>query len=530
MKATKIASPPFFLLCSGTSLSMPASTDSTTTTKTVDGGKASASTPPPGSFRSLARQGTPFFKSWPMMPSRSSETRSSSTTAEPSEQELMRDIMNARKALDLFLNSRISECEAILKPELCQKSMYYALSKAVMLSLKSMMTFQHADFEEAIEAMRHAIRLTDTVRKRAGGWLYDNLSSLVRSISAEDVKHMKPVQRHAVSCPSLLLLLRENTHISFLLIQELVHAEAHMIKAMLCIVHDESLISFLREGLNVRKSYNIYCAMEKFLQQQEEDGSIELDEHLKSGILFGMGCFHVMLSLLPSTALRLIEFVGFSSDRAYGMHLLESSGGWDMYRKTGKLPSRQGGHDGLRRQFCDILLIAYHVLLAKLIPVSDADDAFGAQVLAYNLDLYPNGMFFLYFYGRQLFGETKLDEADAQYIRAIETQKDWVQLQHMCYWERGLISVLKQDWHTAAEMYETLYRDSNWSKAVYTYFKALSLYMLSVNETDEEKRHSLRTEAMSLMKKVDGAKQKIAGKSIPLEVSERTSCFFSRCK
>lgn len=296
-------------------------------------------------------------------------------------------------------------------------------------------------------------------------------------------------------------------------------------KAGLCIVHDESFVSFIREGLNVRNSYGTYTALEKFVVFVQEEAAAgrdvseyKLDDHFTSGVLFGMGCFKVMLSLLPTAVLRLVEFIGFHGDREAGMHLLESSGGWDEYRKTGVLPPRQGPEEGCRRQFCDIFLIAYHIVLSKLLPVPDADDDFGGKVLAYNLQLYPNGTFFLYFSGRQKFSQTKLEEADGQYIKSIQSQKDWSQLHHMCFWERGLIALLRCDWPTAAEMHETLYRDSNWSKCVYAYLNGLSFYMVALHEQDPKKRQRLMTQAAYLMKKVPGLKQKIAGKSIPLEV------------
>lgn len=291
----------------------------------------------------------------------------------------------------------------------------------------------------------------------------------------------------------------------------------------MCIIRDESYISFIREGLHIRQAYMTYTVLEKYVLEEDStkgEDDPPMDDHFRSGVLFGMGAFKVMLSLLPRTVLRLIEFIGFTSDRAQGMKLLQAPGGWDNYKKTGEMPSIQGPDEGLRRQFCDMLLIAYHVLLAKLIPVNDCDDPLAAAILNYNLQLYPNGVFFLYLHGRQLFSETKLTEATEEYIRAINIQKDWKQLQHICYWERGLVSTLEQDWKTAAEMFDILYMESNWSKAVYTYFKGVALYMRALEEKqDAKKRHSLMTQATYMMKKVPGARQKIAGRSIPLEVS-----------
>lgn len=302
------------------------------------------------------------------------------------------------------------------------------------------------------------------------------------------------------------------------------HAEAYMLKALLCVVHDESLISLLREGIHVRSAYQTFSLLEKYVESVREEeaqgknvSAYKLDKHFVSGVNFGMGTFQVMLSLLPGFVLKVLEVIGMSGSREHGMCLIESTGGWDKYKETGIAPARQGPDEALRRQFCDILLIGYHVLLAKLVPVSDADDDLGDRVLAYNLALYPKGVFFLYFRGRQLFSLTKLREAKEKYIEAIETQKDWAQLQHMCFWEQGLIATLEHDWATAADMFDTLFQESNWSKAVYTYFRAVALYMMA-QEADSRKKERLMTQVIFMMKRVPNSLQKIAGKSIPLEV------------
>ncbi|KAI7860329.1 hypothetical protein BDC45DRAFT_430529 [Circinella umbellata] len=404
---------------------------------------------------------------------------------------MFEDMLSARRALDLFLDSRIQEAEAILEPQLCKTSMYYALGKSVLLTLKSMMTFEQADFQVAIEALRHTVQLSTNIMRKAHGALWFLEGWVKNGLSVDRLQKMRPLYRHA----------------------ELVHAEAYLLKAMICIIHDESLVSFLREGLNVRQSYMTYTVLEKFIDTTTEP----LDAHFTSGVKFGMGCFNLMLSMLPKTVMRLVQFIGFSGQRTHGLELLKSSGGWDKYKETGIMVERQGPEEGLRRQFCDMALICDHIVISKLIPMSHVDEELGRTILRYNLDLYPNGVFFLYFHGRQLFSERKLDQANAKYIRAIETQKEWAQLQHICYWERGLISILQRDWKTATDIYEILYKESNWSKAVYAYFKGITLYTLAKHEQDKKKQSTLITQAAYLLKKVPSLRQKIAGKSIPLE-------------
>jgi hypothetical protein len=284
-------------------------------------------------------------------------------------------------------------------------------------------------------------------------------------------------------------------------------------------------VSFLREGLHVRASYYTYKTLQKFLNHVREQAllgknvtSCKVDDHFTSGVSLGVGLFNLMISLLPSSLVKLVNFIGFSSNRAYGMEVLEAVGGWEEYAglPPNQYPPPQESNEGLRRQFCDMALMLYHIILSKLIPLSDVNEEVSDRILAYSLNLYPNGVFFLFFSGRQLGARGQLVEAKSQYQKAIDMQKDWKQLQHMCYWELGLINLLQQDWQGSLDCYNTLYKESNWSKCVYTYLQAISLFTLASTKPEEEKK-KLLVQAGEMMIKVSSAKQKIAGKSIPLE-------------
>lgn len=308
----------------------------------------------------------------------------------------------------------------------------------------------------------------------------------------------------------------------------------------MCIIHDESIVSFLREGLHVRSSYNTYKTLQKYLNNVRDDAilgkdisSCGLDDHFTSGVSLGVGLFNLMISLLPNSVMKLVEFIGFTSDRAFGMETLEAVGGWEEY--TGlhfsELPPPQEPDEGLRRQFCDMTLMMYHIILSKLIPLSDVNEELSDRILAYNLKMYPDGVFFLFFSGRQLGARGQLSEAKTQYQKAINTQKDWKQLQHMCFWELGLINLLQQTWQEALDCYTILQKESNWSKSVYYYLQAISLFTLSIaSSTTPDQQKKLSKEAGEMMHKVTGAKQKIAGKSIPIEkfVSRKARKFIAQ--
>ncbi|KAG0757795.1 hypothetical protein G6F16_001978 [Rhizopus arrhizus] len=413
------------------------------------------------------------------------------------QQNLLLDAVEVRRALDLFLDSKISDAEHILEPKR-SSSLYHSLGHAFILFLKSLMTFQQVDIEAAIEALKETVQLADGFRKKDSGWV-GSISSWVKGMTVQDIKNMSRLHRHA----------------------ELIYAESYLLKALLCIIHDESFVSFLREGLHIRSSYNTYKTLQKFLVYAKEEAAagkdvsdLSLDDHFTSGVSLGVGLFHILISLLPTSVMKVVEFIGFTNDRAYGLEILENVGGWEEYHQD--LPPPQEADEGLRRQFCDMALLLYHVILSKLIPLSDVNEDLAERILAYNLKLYPSGVFFLYFSGKQLGACGNLVMAKSQFEKAIRTQKDWKQLQHMCYWELGLISLLQHDWPSSREFYTTLYQESNWSKAVYLYLQAVSHYMIASTKEEKEGKELVK-KACEMMQKVTDSKQKIAGKSLPLE-------------
>lgn len=117
-------------------------------------------------------------------------------------------------------------------------------------------------------------------------------------------------------------------------------------------------------------------------------------------------------------------------------------------------------------------------------------------------------MFFLYFSGRLYSTQALLETAVKQFHLAINAQKEYIQLQHICHWDLGLTSLAMGDWAQGYDCFNILNKDSNWSKAIYAYAKATTLY-----EQGKEK-----SRADEIMRDVPDLMQRIAGKSIPLEV------------
>ncbi|KND04437.1 uncharacterized protein SPPG_00166 [Spizellomyces punctatus DAOM BR117] len=446
------------------------------------------------------------------------------------EKNVLVDIAEVEYAVDMFLNSRFVEPERYLKQKYC-RSMYYTLGYAVILWLKSVMTFDPADVEGATDALRNTLEMATLFRKEQG--LVASFTGMVmRAKEGSHLKNMTTLQRHA----------------------ELVYAEAHLLKSMLSLVTDTNMVAFVREGLNIRSAYNVYKSCYRFLQRvYDEEGGAQglvkngVDEHFVSGVLLGVGGFNVTLSMLPGKVLRLFELIGFSGDRDFGLSRLEIGGKWPVNDRTaiisrgkshkpGKgnsgakglhsredslpagsdinrvpfaMPETNSKTGGLRKFLCDLVLLGYHIILSSAVQLPDCDIPFAKEILSVSLKKYPDSFIFLALHGRLFQTEGKPSAAIAEYKRVMNLQSDWRQLVHVCVWDSGICNGALGDWTEAANCYEVLFKESRWSKAIYRYMQAVYLYAI-----DEEKN---RDTVAAMLKEVPKLTQKIAGKSIPME-------------
>ncbi|KAJ2548102.1 hypothetical protein EV175_004955 [Coemansia sp. RSA 1933] len=365
---------------------------------------------------------------------------------------------------------------------------------------------------------------------------------------------------------------------------ELVHAEAHLMRAMLNVAMGDGVMALLREGWHVRAAYATYRNCYAFVQDAYAAGEV-VDDHFVSGTYFGMGVFNIVLSMLPARLLRFIELVGFSADRALGIELLYIASGWRAQEPTqsmlGAAPCK-GLHPcgyGLRSEFCALALHIYHVVLCTDLFLGFPNLPLVDAVLHKSLREHSGGLLYMYFEGRLLMARAQLDDAIARYSQLVQEAKSdddsaetnpngesaeaklladlaklsvdgspdaseesdspsddtpkssssqWRQLQYLGYWERSLCLMALGRWLEAAQGFDTLRRENNWNKAVYTYALACCVWEHYLGACDgwppedrsdglDARQTQLLETVCTLMRTVPSLKRKMAGKSIPIE-------------
>ncbi|KAG8595502.1 hypothetical protein GDO81_001539 [Engystomops pustulosus] len=349
-------------------------------------------------------------------------------------------------ALNLFLNNKFSEALELLRPW-AKDSMYHALGYSTILVMQAAMTFEPQDIQMGIGTMKEALQTCQRFRKRNS--VVESLSNLVSKQSGDQLSEE---EMHAEIC----------------------YAECLLQKAALTFVQDENMINFIKGGLKIRTSYQIYKECHQVLSGMTHNkNSSETQHQFEGGVKLGIGAFNLMLSLLPSRILRLLEFIGFSGNRELGLFQL-----------------REGASGAsLRAILCVLTLLFYHTYVSLIL-----------------------GILILFYAARIGILKGTLEQAQETFRQCIVAQHEWKQIHHLCYWELMWCHSFQQDWLKAYHYADLLCKESKWSKAIYVFQKAAILSMLP-----EEDARSTGEDIVALFRQVEGLKQRIAGKSIPTE-------------
>ena len=387
--------------------------------------------------------------------------------------------------MQLFLNSDMQRAE-----EMCmqgtQTRLYRAAGMGVINTVKSLMTFDPEDMQIAMKCCKHTRDIASVLRKKKR-----KLSNLLPG--KNDTASMTLLQQHA----------------------ELVYAESVLCKAIVGILYSGDTVGLVREAMGLRTAYIVLRDLLKMVESADhaaekanrsgQPSSRTIDEDLRSGVYFGMGSCMLVLSLLEPRMLKFMEGVGFVGDRRKAMELFERAGGWSRQRRE---PALSASQEGVRRPLCDLAILIYHLVISANVPVPDVDLAFADRVLSWNLHRFPQGTFYLFFSAMLYSSQALPEKAIECYRTAIEAQREYKQLHHLCYWKLSLTYLTTCDYDQAYECYDVLSRESNWSKAIYQYAKAAMLY---------ESSPMRRGQAEAIISTVPKLVKKMAGRHLPFE-------------
>ena len=97
--------------------------------------------------------------------------------------------------------------------------------------------------------------------------------------------------------------------------------------------------------------------------------------------------------------------------------------------------------DGLRQFLASMVLLGYHLVVAYFL--GNFDDQSNLKlckgILDEKLQLYPRGVFFLFFKGRYHFIQGQMPQAKEAYLASCSQQDQWPQFHHVCNYKRKLL-------------------------------------------------------------------------------------------
>lgn len=377
-------------------------------------------------------------------------------------------LMECSSALELFLNNRFMDALALLKPWKSQ-SMYHAMGYSSILVMQAAMTFEPKDMDLAMASLRESLETCQKFRKKIG--IMESFTNFWYKQSGEKLTED---EMHA----------------------ELCYAEVLLQKAALTFL-DESIIGFIKGGMRIRNSYQIYKECLAMANAMDEtDKQISTHTHFRGGISMGIGSFNLMLSLLPSRVLRLMEFLGFSGDREMGLSELRAG----------------AASNSLRSILSTLTLLMFHLYITVILGTGDGNLTEAEALLEPYKKKFPNGALILFYTARIAVLKGNFTFAQEKYLACIASQEEWRQIHHLCYWELMWAYSFEQNWKEAYRYADLLCKESKWSQAIYVFQKAAILSMLPAEEVT-----NLRENVVELFRQVDGLRLRIAGKSIPTE-------------
>lgn len=386
-----------------------------------------------------------------------------------SKMDLRTSIEECTMALNLVLNNKFSEALDLLKPW-SKDSMYHALGYSSILVMQATMTFEHKDIQTGMATIKEALQTCQRFRKRNS--VVESISSLMSKQSADSLKEE---EMHAEIC----------------------YAESLLQKATLTFVQDENMISFIKGGIKIRTSYQIYKDCQSVLNMsQGVGGASEAFRQFEGGVKLGIGSFNLMLSLLPARILRLLEFIGFSGNREFGLSQLRDG----------------ASSHSLRSILCVLTLLFYHTYISLILGTGEGNLVEAEALLEPYIERFPRGAIILFYSARIALLRGNFEKAVVKFQECISAQQQWRQIHHLCYWELMWCHSFQQKWTEAYRYADLLCRESRWSKAIYVYQKAAILCMMS-----EDELKATGENMVELFRQVEGLKQRLAGKSIPTE-------------
>jgi len=368
---------------------------------------------------------------------------------------------NGRQMMIKFLDNKFEEVIGILDDQ-ADISIIHKLGSAAVHFFDSILTMDKEKMSMALVSMREAAEFADKHRKKTGYISY---------LITPDYNTFNDVECHA----------------------ELCYAATMLVSGLLIALEDQSIYGFVNGGLKIRMAHQSFKECAYILKHKTNWESQVARMHFESGTRLGVGSFDLIISFFPTKLAKLLEYIGFNSDRDQAVE---------------ELTQAVSLVDGLYYDISSILLSAYYGFLEYFYGLGESDTDFFDKSSHIWLARTPSSSVVKIGLGVREMMVGQPDKAIYYFNECIKGQDFWIQLHYACNWEITWAYVMKSDWSNAAAYAGKLKEECKWSPAMFTYLYAVFLFM----EMEHNNKPELAEQISIELKKIPKLKRKLGGK------------------
>lgn len=373
---------------------------------------------------------------------------------------------DGRQMLINFIDNRFDETVEKLF-EKGDRNFIYAAGMGVIKSIEGVLSMSPEAIQEAINYMKFANEFASNLRKK------HSYSSYLFRYSF-DYDSYTDEEAHA----------------------ELIYAGTQIALGLLSIIGDQSIYGIINAAFTIRSSHSTYKECLNILNNKNNWTSERVREHFESGTRLGIGAFDLFVSMFPNKLAKLLEYVGFHSDREVALEELN---------KSVNLP------DGYMYDLSSILLSTYYGFVEYFYGCGEAQvDFFEKQSKVWarrtpNSSIARLGLAIQ----QQITGNP--DKAIELFNKCVfDSSAAFKQLALASYWGLCGCYMIKRDWSAAAKYVALLRDNSKWSPALFTYLYAVFQFMVM----EEENRPELKDEISKSLKRIPQLKRTVGGRKV----------------
>ncbi|GAB6020577.1 Tetratricopeptide repeat protein 39B [Chamberlinius hualienensis] len=271
-------------------------------------------------------------------------------------------------------------------------------------------------------------------------------------------------------------------------------------RGVLNFVRDNNVFTMIAGSVRLKVAHESFRLCRQIMNNRKWENS-ELKLFFMQVTNFGHGIYNVLLAMIPNRILRILEFMGFTGDKVYGLQMLVEGCDGSNSQSIGGL-------------ICFISLFFYVVKIKYLLGTGSTPEEIElVYKIAQRLSAkYPdNSAFTAYTIGRLENLKGNAEQGMFWLEKSLEKNTKRVFIQLFALWDLGSCYLAKSKPREAAQAIQRMRLNSNISNSSMAYIEAV--FLLSANDLTEEDRKY----ANELLEMVPNVMAEYCGKHVPWE-------------